>query len=139
MEPYSVNRTKRLIKSPKVYWSDVGLARHLARIEPDGPHIENLVLIDLLVWRTVRRDRPEVLFWRTAVGDEVDFVLELRDRLLPIEVKARRRPRSGDLRGIRTFQAEYGDAVHGALVLHAGEEVSWLSEGMLGVPWWKVI
>jgi predicted AAA+ superfamily ATPase len=48
LEPYSVNRTKRLIKSPKVYWSDTGIARHLARVEPDGSHLENLVLLDLL-------------------------------------------------------------------------------------------
>jgi predicted AAA+ superfamily ATPase len=87
----------------------------------------------------VRLDRPEVLFWRTAAGEEVEFVVELGDRLLPVEVKARRRPRTGDLRGLKAFQADYGDAVQGGLLLHDGEEVSWLSEGVLGAPWWRVI
>ena len=46
---YSVNRTKRLIKSPKVYWGDTGVALHLTQEEePRGAHLENLVLHDLL-------------------------------------------------------------------------------------------
>lgn len=64
---FSVNRTRRLIKAPKLYWSDTGLALHLAgETEPRGPHLENLVLMDLLAWRDVQARRPEILFWRTA-------------------------------------------------------------------------
>jgi predicted AAA+ superfamily ATPase len=74
---YSVNRTKRLIKAPKLYWCDTALALHLAgETEPRGAHLENLVLTDLLTWRDTQPRRPEVLYWRTATGDEVDFVIE---------------------------------------------------------------
>jgi predicted AAA+ superfamily ATPase len=45
---YSVNRTRRLIETPKLYLSDTGLALHLSGATPDGPHLENLVLMDLL-------------------------------------------------------------------------------------------
>ena len=46
---YAVNRTKRLIKSPKLYWGDTGVALHLAESdEPSGAHLENLLLLDLL-------------------------------------------------------------------------------------------
>src|SRR5690606_36447774 len=66
---YAANRTKRLIKSPKLYWGDTGLALHLAGLaEPAGAHLENLVLHDLLAWRDARLDRAEVLYWRTATG-----------------------------------------------------------------------
>ncbi len=62
---YAVNRTKRLIKTPKCYWADTGLALHLAGVsEPTGAHLENLVLMDLLAWRDTQLDRPEVLYWR---------------------------------------------------------------------------
>jgi predicted AAA+ superfamily ATPase len=72
---YAVNRTKRLIKAPKLYWGDVGLALHLAGLaEPTGAHLENLVLHDLLCWRDARVERAEILYWRTATGEEVDFV-----------------------------------------------------------------
>ncbi len=91
---YAVNRTKRLIKTPKVYWSDTGLGLHLSGAEPSGPHLENLVLGDLLVWRDSQVTRPELLYWRTAAGEEVDFVVEHRGRVLPIEVKSTE-PRAG--------------------------------------------
>ena len=52
------------------------------------------MLHDLLTWRDARLDRAEVLYWHTAIGEEVDFVIEAGDRLLPIEVKATERPAS---------------------------------------------
>ncbi len=71
---YSANRTKRLIKSPKLYWNDTGAAMHLAQLdEPVGAHLENLVLNDLLAWRDARVDRAEVMHWRTSAGEEVDL------------------------------------------------------------------
>lgn len=55
---YAVNRTKRLIKSPKLYWGDTGVAIHLAGgAELTGAHLENLVLTDLLAWRDARLER----------------------------------------------------------------------------------
>lgn len=70
------------------------MAMHLSREdEPRGAHLENLVLQDLLVWRDSRPSRVEVLHWRTTTNEEVDFVLEAEGALLPIEVKATRRPR----------------------------------------------
>ena len=99
---YSVNRTKRLIKSPKLYWSDTGLAMHLSQEDqPRGAHLENLVLQDLLVWRDSRPARAEVLHWRATTNEEVDFVIEAEGALLPVEVKATRRPRLRDAAGPR--------------------------------------
>ena len=86
----AVNRTKRLVKSPKAYWSDTGLAMHLSQeSEPRGGHLENIVLHDLLAWRDSRMTSAELFYWRTANGEEVDFVIESAGRLLPIEVKTR--------------------------------------------------
>lgn len=137
---YSVNRTKRLMKSPKLYWGDTGLAMHLSQeAEPRGAHLENLVLQDLLVWRDSRPAPAEVLHWRTATGEEVDFVIEARESLLPIEVKATRRPRLRDAAQLRTFRAEYGDAARSGLLLHGGDTLEWLTPEVLAAPWWMVI
>jgi len=76
--------------------------------DPAGAHRENLVLQDLLAWRDARLERAELGYWRTAVGEEVDVVLEAGDRLLPIEVKATSRPRLADAAHLRTFRQEYG-------------------------------
>ena len=139
LPPYAVNRTKRLIKSPKLYWGDTGVAMHLTQEEePRSAHLENLVLHDLLTWRDARLERAEVLYWRTAIGEEVDFVIEAGDRLLPIEVKATRRPRLRDVANLRTFRAEYGCRAKTGLLLHGGTTVEWLAPDVLAAPWWKI-
>lgn len=140
LPPYSVNRTKRLIKSPKLYWGDTGLALHLSGdVEPGGAHLENLVLHDLLAWRDARIDRAEILYWRTAVGEEADLVIEAAGRVLPIEVKAAGRPRLNDAAHLRTFRAEYGKNSRAGLLLHSGSTLEWLTPDVLAAPWWRVI
>ena len=137
---YAVNRTKRLIKSPKLYWGDTGVALHLSQEqEPRGEHLENLIAHDLVAWRDARLDLAEIYYWRTTVGDEVDFVIEAGNRLLPVEVKATTRPRRRDIAPLRTFRAEYGEQSRPGLLLHAGELVDWIAPDVLAVPWWRVI
>ena len=140
LKPYSVNRTKRLAKTPKLYWSDTGLAAYLAGVsELSGSYLENLVLGDLNAWRDASEPRAEILFWRTHSGEEVDLLIEVGGRLLPIEVKAAGRVTPRDARHLQTFRGQYGDAVLAGLVLYSGQEVFWLAEGILAAPWWKVI
>ncbi len=137
---YAVNRTKRLIKAPKLYWGDTGLALRLAEVaEPGGAHLENLVLHDLLAWREAQPDRAEVFYWRTASGEEVDFVIEAGGRLLPIEVKSTTRPRLADAAHLRAFQAEYGQRARAGLLLHTGDTLEWLASNVLAAPWWRVL
>lgn len=140
LEPYSVNRTKRLIKSPRLYWADTALALHLSGGQPTGAHLENLILIDLLAWaESARTTRAQILYWRTASGQEVDFVIEYEDRLIGIEVKASGRPSRADARHLRAFRDEYGDVVSGCLLLHGGTETFRLEDRILVTPWWRVV
>ncbi len=137
---YSVNRTKRLIKAPKLYWGDTAFALYLSgESEPRGAHLENLVLLDLLAWRDLEIPRPEVLYWRTAEGTEVDFVIETRRRLLPIEIKSSARALPTDARGLETFVDEYGDRCDGGLLLYGGDEIFSLTRRVLAAPWWRVL
>jgi predicted AAA+ superfamily ATPase len=136
---YAVNRTKRLIKAPKLYWGDTGIALHLAGAEPQGCHLENLVLQDLLAWRDARLARAELGYWRTTLGEEVDLVIEAGGQLLPIEVKATASPRLADCAHLRTFRAEYGSQARAGLLLHTGTNVEWLTADVLAAPWWRVL
>ena len=140
LAPYSVHRTKRLIGTPKLYWSDPGLALWLSGAEAaSGAYLETLVLVDLLVWRDSRIPAPEVLYWRTTTDLEVDFVIETADRLLPIEVKATASPGYSDTRSLCAFREEYPDRFMGGLLLHGGAQMQWLSDRILAVPWWRVL
>ena len=136
---YAVNRTKRLVKSPRIFWGDTGAALHLGAATPAGAHLENLVLHDLVAWRDARVDRVELAYWRTTIGEEVDFVIEAGGKLLPIEVKATAKPRLADCADLRTFRQEYGRKARAGLLLHTGRTVEWLTPDVLAVPWWRVL
>ncbi len=136
---YAVNRTRRIIKTPKLYWSDTALALYLAgENEARGAHLENLVLIDLMIWRDLQPRRPEILYWRTTSGIEVDFVVETSKRLLPIEVKAANRVTPRDAKGLESFIDEYPDLADGGLLLYGGKEITPVTRRVLAVPWWCV-
>ena len=136
---YAVNRTKRLIKSPKLYWCDTGLALRIAGMDASPAHLENIVLCDLLAWRDTRAERAEIAYWRTTTGDEVDFVVEAGEMLLPIEVKATDNPRLRDTVRIRAFRREYPEQARAGLLLHCGETTEWLAPDVLAVPWWRLV
>jgi len=137
---YAISRTKRLIKTPKLYWSDTGLALHLSgELTARGEHLENVVANDLLAWRETHMPRPNILYWRTTTGREVDFVIEAGMRLVPIEVKATTQPSTGDLASLRAFLDEYGARAIGGLLLHSGEETFWIANRVLAAPWWRVM
>jgi uncharacterized protein len=139
LNAYSVNRTKRLIKAPKLYWCDTALALHLSgESEPRGPHLENLVLMDLMAWRDIQARRPEVLYWRTATGEEVDLVIETATRTIPIEVKTATRLSPSDARGLESFLQEYSDTSDGGLLLYGGTETFPLTSRVMAVPWWRI-
>ena len=121
---YAVNRGKRLVKAPKLLWTDTGLAAHLAGIADSdslvrgrewGFWLENWVGNHLLVWAGLRVPRLNITHWRTSNGREVDFVIETGRRLIPVEVKATPRPSSRDLAGLNAFLDTYEAASFGVV------------------------
>ncbi len=60
-------------------------------------------------------------------------------RLLPIEVKATRTPRLRDAKSLRVFRDEYADDTLPGLLVHAGDETEWIGDGILSIPWWRLI
>jgi predicted AAA+ superfamily ATPase len=138
---FGTSRTKRLVKTPKLYWTDTGLAAHLAGLGTDsdagevpGALLENLVLTQILAWRETAVPRPEVFYWRTHGGAEVDFVIESGRRLLPIEVKASTRVRPADAKGLDAFLEDHPKAAPFGILLYGGREPHALSERLLAVP-----
>lgn len=138
---YSVNRTKRLTRSPKLYWSDTAMSLHLASLqEPTGHHLENLVAMDLVAWCASQSERPAVFHWRTVDQREVDLVIELPTRqVMPVEIKAGANPGWNDIPGLRAFLDEYPDITLGGLVLHGGQRTYRLDARIIATPWWRVL
>ena len=96
------------------------------------------MLADLLVWRDGQVPSPGVFYWRTTTDREVDFVIECGERVLAVEVTAAA-ARYADTTGLRLFREEYRERFAGGLLLHGGTEMQWMADGVLAVPWWRIL
>lgn len=144
--PLAPTVTARLVKSPKLYWTDPALARLLAEQTdaPNGALFETAVLDELLRWSSWQPTPPSLHFFRTHAGREVDFVLHASDRLLGLEVKASARAHRTDARPLTEVLSTL--AVRGltrnarrlGLVITHGREVEPLAPGVWAVPDWRL-
>jgi predicted AAA+ superfamily ATPase len=143
LPPYTANHTTRLLKSPKAFWNDTGLAvflsgyyteADLGKARELGAYFETLIYHHLRILTRLMTPAGRLYFWRTHNGQEVDFVLEHGRRCLAIEVKRTANPGYSDAAGLHTFMAENPQAV-GGLLLHSGREVRRLEERIIAMPW----
>jgi predicted AAA+ superfamily ATPase len=136
--PYSRNAGQRVIKAPKLFMADAGLALAAAReADPTGFHLETLVATDLGVWKDGAAGR-HVHHWRLASGQEVDFVLELNGKLVPLEVKASTSVGASEMRHLDTFRMRHGSAVR-CLLLSCDTQIRALKPRVIAAPWWAVL
>jgi predicted AAA+ superfamily ATPase len=143
LRPYYANIGKRLVKTPKVYFTDTGTlcylsglkdASHAASGPLAGAIFETAVLSEILKTFFHRGEEPEVYFWRTSTGSEVDFIVHTDGKLIPIEVKvsATLQPAMAD--GIRAFQKDLGKKSDTGFVIHPGESRLPLAPRIVGIP-----
>ena len=139
---FTVNRGKRLAKSPRLLWTDSGLAAHLAGFQEGqelagsrhwGSWLEAWVGHHLRTWASLHDRRPALSTWRTTAGHEVDFIVETGRRLLPVEVKATTRPSGADLRGLEAFLDLHHKANLGLIACNCAE-VHAVSSRIVAVP-----
>ena len=97
LQPHSANFRKRVVKTPKLYFHDVGLACRLLGIQEEGQlrtHplrgslFENMVVSDVLKSRYNHGMDPQIYFWRDNTGLEIDLILDTGDHLRPVEIKS---------------------------------------------------
>jgi predicted AAA+ superfamily ATPase len=146
LRPLQPTTTARIVKSPKLYWTDVGLARMLTGRTSlnDGPLFETAVLSEFLRWQSWQDSPPNLHFFRTRAGREVDFVLHAPDRLLVIEAKAGRRvhrkdakPLSDLIRALRISGMDENASRIG-IVVSQGREVEQLASSVWSIPYWRL-
>lgn len=143
LRPYFANVGKRLVKTPKVYFMDVGTLCHLADLkDPEhaasgpmgGAIMETAVLSEIVKTLTHRGIDPRVYFWRIQAGTEVDFVVDAGAGLVPIEIKLSAIPRPVMAATIKTFQHDMGSAAPPGYVVHPGDIRLPLGPGVTALP-----
>lgn len=132
LRPYHKNFNKRIVKSPKLYFYDTGLActllnlrsvedlnRHFAK----GSLFENFVINEILKNQLNNNVQPKNYFWNAAGAHEVDLLLDQGGRLLPIEIKSGRTINSQFFDGLKYFQSLSGASPEESYLIYGGEEV----------------
>ena len=141
---YSGSRTKRLMKTPKLYFTDTGLLAYLQNLtwekikfEPTGAGqlTENFVVGEIKKQTGWNETRVEMFHFRTSTDQEVDIVLELPSgEVVGIEIKAGAQIGSEAFKGLKVLEAETGKKFKRGIVLYAGEKAVAFGEKMYAVP-----
>ncbi len=131
LQPYFENFGKRMIKAPKLFFTDVGLATYLLGIENTiqisrdplrGNLIENLIVLELMKARLNRGLDPQLYYFRDAHGHEVDLIFQSGHKLVPIEIKAAKTFNAEFLKNLDYFQQLAGDRCEKGFLIYTGSQ-----------------
>ena len=118
------------MKSPKLYFYDVGLASWLCGIEnithvknhPLKGHLyENMAVIEALKYRYNLGKRDNLNFFRDSSGNEIDLIYNVSHNMLPIEIKSGQTITSDYFKGLKKFKKSFPDLPYGQLLIYAGD------------------
>ncbi len=142
--PFYNNFSKRLIKSPKLYFIDIGLACHLLGIrttqdvfihESRGALFESMIMMELSKMYFNQAMIPPLYFWRTAQGQEIDCIIEKSYATqIPVEIKASVTMQSNFATNIAQWPIITGKPVEASYVVYAGSQY-FGGDGAHFVPW----
>ncbi len=143
LRPHHQNFHKRLIKTPKLYFCDTGLAAWLLGIREApqmafhaqrGSLFENLAVGEFLKGRHNRGLPPDLHFWRDSQGLEVDLLVETAGAFQPVEIKSGQTVVPDFFHGLSRWSALSGQADRPGMLVYGGEQS--LKKGSITiVPW----
>jgi predicted AAA+ superfamily ATPase len=145
LPPYFRNYGKRLIKTPKLYYIDPALVCTLTR-QPDGNSalsgpmggqlFEGLIISEAVKVFAMRGRRPDIFFWRSHDGLEVDLIIQIKNRLYPVEIKLTATPTLRHLEPLNRFKAIAGDdaSKEGLLVCRV-KKITAMPNNNTAIPW----
>nr|MCU0348912.1 DUF4143 domain-containing protein [Saprospiraceae bacterium] len=131
LQPYHANFNKRLVKTPKLYFYDTGLACSLLGIQTaaqlethfaKGPLFENLIILETMKGFLNDGKRPSLFFWRDNTGNEVDLLVEHATKIYPLEIKAGATLQEGYFKGLDFFNKIADSDPQQSYLIYGGAE-----------------
>jgi predicted AAA+ superfamily ATPase len=131
LQPYFENFGKRIIKAPKLYFLDIGLISYLLGIESPkqmnynklrGNIFENLVILEILKYQYNQGKDANIYFFRDNHNVEVDIILQVHDKLIPVEIKSSSTFNSSFLKNIKYFQKLTKEKSPIGFLIYSGEQ-----------------
>lgn len=143
LEPHFENFRKRIIKSPKIYFTDTGLLCYLLGIDSVeqliknplyGNLFENWIIMELIKTQYNQAMDPRLYFYRDISGKEVDLLLQQGNQLIPIKIKSSKTFSSSFLDGLRYFHKQSPKKAKGGAVIYGGIKTQKIENFQLFTP-----
>jgi predicted AAA+ superfamily ATPase len=131
---------KKLTKSDKYLFFDMGVRRVSATEGRNPPkehwgHLfEHFIGLELLRWIRIHDPQSRLKFWRDPDGPEVDWIVEIENRYIPVEVKWTETPSHADARHVEVFLSEYSEASHGFVICRTPRSFR-ITDRIRAIPW----
>lgn len=136
--PYFENVGKRFIKSPKIYFPDAGLNRVIVGDTgiSTGASYETWVFSELVKWKQLQAIEPDMFFYRTSGGLEIDFLIKGDGIIVPIEAKASEKVNSSDGHSLERFINEHKSQSPFGIIVYRGREIGEVRKNIWAIPDW---
>lgn len=147
LQPHHTNFSKRIIKSPKLYFIDTGLLCYLLKIRrPEditahamrGEIFETFAVAELYKSFVHNGDVPPLYFWRDKTGHEVDVIIDTGKKLIPIEIKSGETIDNSFFNGLRYFISLGPPASKEGILIHGGDDL-YQRENFTVRPWFQCV
>ncbi len=148
MPPHFSNFSKRIIKSPKLYFLDTGLLCYLLRIRNAedvsfnsmrGQIFENFVFLEFYKFFANIGEIPPLYFWRDRTGHEIDFIIDTGKKLIPVEAKSGETIVNSFFDGLNYFKSLDKNAnISKTGILINGGDAFYIRNGNLALPWYYI-
>lgn len=143
IKPFYLNKGKRIVKSPKIYFLDTGLLCYLLGIATpsqifkghlSGQLFETVLVDEVLRFFYNRGRIPRLFWWRTSYGEEVDFIIEDKGNLIPVEVKLTTRVNSGMAKSLVSFCSLFSNKIDKAFLVNLSKRKLLLGKNIVSIP-----
>lgn len=141
LQPHHNNFNKRIVKMPKLYFYDVGLACALLGVQNanqldlhpfKGSMFENMVVVELLKQRLNKGKSNNLYFWRDSKGNEIDIIIDNFDVLIPVEIKSGKTITNDYFKGLTYWNTM--TRFTGGKIIYGGEDYQKRSNGIEVIP-----
>jgi len=146
LQPHHINFNKRVVKMPKIYFYDTGIATALLGIHNAsqldnhamrGNLFENFVVTELLKQQYNEGQKGSLFFWRDNSGHEVDVLIETAGKLIPVEIKSGQTVTTDYFKGILNWNKISGST--GGFIVYGGDQSQKRSNQVTLLPWNQVV
>ena len=147
LPPHYKNFKKRIVKTPKLYFTDTGVLSFLLSIRsPDelinhplwGNIFETFIISELYKRVHHTGEKPPFYFWRDKTGNEIDLIVDIGSKLLPIEIKASKTYSPELKTNIFSWLKLKNNTADKGFFIYRGEEVIGKRSAVSVIPWWDL-